>query len=140
MDNSKLHIVAVTGFLKNDKDQYLILKRSDKEIAFPSKWTVPGGKVESGDGIKKTLKKEFLEETGLEIKDKISFLGEYDFTRPDGYHVIGIGFVCEYESGEVKMDEQDFTEYAWMSLDELDNFDLIDGVRKDFEKIKSSLT
>ncbi len=135
MDTSKLHIVAATGFLKKD-GKFLILKRGEKEIAYPGKWTVPGGKVEGADSIKETLKKEFLEEAGLAIKNNIEFFGESEFTRPDGFHVIVLKFICEYESGKVKIDKNDFTDYVWMSLDELENYDLIEGVKNDFKLIK----
>lgn len=136
MDNSKLHIVAVNGFLKNTEGKYLILKRSEKEVAYPGKWSVPGGKVEGKDSIKEALKREFLEESGLVIGDEIKFLGEFEFTRPDGYHVIGMRFLCEYVSGDLKIDENDFSDGAWMGLEELDKYDLIDGVRKEFEMLK----
>lgn len=136
MDNSKLHLVVVNGFLKNSEGRYLILKRSEREIAFPGKWGVPGGKVEGKDGVKETLKKEFLEETGLEIRDDMDFFGDYEFTRPDGFHVVGMRFICRCDSEEVHIDERDFTEYAWVNLDELDKYDLIEGVKKDLESLR----
>lgn len=135
MDNSKLHIVVVTGFLEKD-GKFLILQRSEKETAYPGKWTVPGGKVEGSDNIRKTLKKEFQEETGITIKDEIKFLGEGGFTRPDGYHVIILNFLCEYESGVVKIDKEDFMDFAWAGLKDLSKYDLIDGVKKDFELLE----
>jgi 8-oxo-dGTP pyrophosphatase MutT (NUDIX family) len=40
----RLHIVAVTGIIEKE-NKYLILKRSEEEIAYPGFWTVPGGKL-----------------------------------------------------------------------------------------------
>ena len=138
MDDSKLHIVAVTGFLRKE-EKFLILKRSEREIAFPGKWTTPGGKVEKSDSVRETLRKEFKEETGLDIGDDMKFFCDDEFTRPDGYHVIVLKFLCQYRSGEVVIDTNDFTDYAWVGLEELAGYDLIDGVRKDFELLKSSV-
>lgn len=135
MDNSKLHIVAVTGFLEKD-GKFLILQRSANETAYPGKWTVPGGKVEGSENIRKTLKKEFQEEAGITIKDEMRFLGEGEFTRPDGYHVIILNFLCEYESGAVEIDKKDFTDFVWASLEDLSKYDLIDGVKKDFKLLE----
>lgn len=137
MDDSKLHIVAVTGVIeKNGK--YLIVKRSNNEIAFPGKWTIPGGKVERGHSIHQTLKREIREEVGLEVGDKINFIGDDEFTRPDSFHVVGLTFLCKYKSGEVKLCK-DLTDYRWIDLNELDNYDLIEGVKnkiKSLQKVK----
>ncbi|MFA6423732.1 MAG: NUDIX domain-containing protein [Candidatus Magasanikbacteria bacterium] len=131
MDNSKLHIVAITGYLRKG-DQFLILKRSPNEIAFPSKWTIPGGKVEGASSVVGTLKREILEETGLGIKDKVDFFSESEFTRPDGYHVLVLSFICEYDSGEVQIEKDSFSEFAWINKETFTNYDLIEGIKKDF--------
>ena|SRR3989304_2340004 len=136
MDASKLHIIAVTGFLQRD-GKFLILRRSEKEIAHPGQWTVPGGKVEGKDSILNTLKKEIKEETGLDVYEDYEFLGDGEFTRPDSYHVVIPRFLCKAKPGEVKIDKNDFTDFAWIGLDELDKYDLIPGIKKDFEQLKN---
>ena len=40
----RLHIIAVTAIIEKS-GKYLILKRSEGEVAFPGYWTVPGGKI-----------------------------------------------------------------------------------------------
>lgn len=47
-DKNQVHYVAATVIIVKD-GKYLIAKRSDWEKAFPSKWTVPGGKLEALD-------------------------------------------------------------------------------------------
>ncbi len=44
--DNKVFYISVTGVVIQD-DKFLIVKRSLKEKAFPGKWTVPGGKVQS---------------------------------------------------------------------------------------------
>jgi hypothetical protein len=49
------------------------------------------------------------------------------FVRPDGYPVVTLSFFAKWKSGEVKLCK-DLTDYAWVSPDELKNFDLIEGI------------
>lgn len=55
MSDPRLHIIAVTGIIEKD-GKYLILKRSDREVAYPGYWTVPGGKFvrHEYEGLPKT--------------------------------------------------------------------------------------
>ena len=122
MDESKRHIVAVTGMIYKD-GKWLIVKRKDDEVAFPGKWQVPGGKVQGKENCISCLKREVLEETGLEVKN-IRYLYDYEFTRPDKHHVIGIVFLCDWESGEVKMSDA-HTDFKWVTSEEAKNHDLI---------------
>ncbi|MCK5459995.1 NUDIX domain-containing protein [Candidatus Parcubacteria bacterium] len=131
MDATKLHIIAITGIIVKNK-QVLIVKRDKKEVAFPNMWTLPGGKVERGDSILKTLKKEIKEEVGLEINDEINFSNEYNFIRPDNYSVVGLSFVCKYKSGEIIL-EQGLNNYKWVDKKNYLQYNLIPGVKKDLK-------
>jgi len=126
MDKRKLHIVAVTGLVEKN-GRFLVIKRGESEVAYPGMWTVPGGKVEAPDSCKTTLKREIEEETGIKIGDKIEFVREYEFTRPDGYHVIGLTFSCQYESGKVSL-SKDFTDFSWISPRQAKKYQLIPGI------------
>lgn len=52
---NKLHIVSVVAVIRNNEGKYLVLKRSEKEIAYPGMYTFPGGKVEDNDTAEETL-------------------------------------------------------------------------------------
>jgi len=122
MDASMLHIIAVNGMICKD-GKILIVKRSDKEIAFPGKWQTPGGKLEGKESCVACLEREIFEETGLKVKT-LRFLRDYEFTRPDGHHVIGLVFLCDWESGEVGLSEG-HTDFRWVTVEEAKNYDLI---------------
>jgi 8-oxo-dGTP pyrophosphatase MutT (NUDIX family) len=51
IDKNLMHYVVVTGILVNSERKFLIVKRADWEKAFPSRWTVPGGKLEVFDYV-----------------------------------------------------------------------------------------
>ena len=125
MDNSKLHIVAITGMIYKD-GKFLIVKRNNDEIAYPGKWQVPGGKVERGEKCIACLEREVLEETGLKVKN-VRFLKDYTFVRPDGYHVVGIVFLCDWDSGEVEISDA-HTDFKWVNINEAKEYDLIPGM------------
>ena len=137
VSDNQLHIVAVTGFLYRGS-KFLIIKRSEKEIVQPGKWTIPGGKVERGSSILETLKKEIKEEAGLDVYRDFKFIGDSEFTRSDGYHVVVPRFLCKAKLGKVNINKNDFTDHAWIELDDLGKYDLISGVKREFEYIKNN--
>ncbi len=143
MDDKKdprLHIVAITGIIEKD-GKYLILKRSEKEVAYPGYWTVPGGKLvrheyenlpltEKTDAwydiVSHTLEKEIIEESGLEIKD-VRYLTDMIFIRPDNIPALVLSYYCRYKSGEVALGK-DMVDYAWIMPKEGKNYQIIPGI------------
>ncbi len=133
MDNKK-HIVAITALIKNSKgDKFLIIKRSLNEVAFPGKWSFPGGKLERGEDILMTLKREVLEEVGLEIEDRKEYLKDFTFIRPDGHNVVGFNFLVKAKHENVKLGHG-FDDYAWIKPEEFDKFDHIEGMEEEVKK------
>ena len=144
----KTHYVSVTGIVRNKDGKYLICKRSENEKAFPGKWCVPGGKVEHSDFVhlpkdtsshwldvlEKALKKEIREEAGIEIKN-IGYVSNLVFMRPNGYSTIIISLYAEHASGEVNLAEDELTEHAWVTLEEAKNYDLIENIYEQIEKV-----
>ena len=132
MENKK-HIIAITALIKNKaKDKFLIIKRHKNEIAYPGKWAFPGGKVEKCQTVFETLKREVLEEVGLEINDYKKYLEDYTFVRPDGHNVVGFCFEVISKSEDVKISE-DFDDYKWIKPEELNSFDYIKGMEEQVE-------
>ncbi len=153
--NKELHRIALTAIIhKNESDQikYLITKRSEDKKAFPGKWTVPGGGLETDDyinlkpttetghwynAIENALRREVEEEVNLKV-GKLSYLLDIAFIRSDGIPVVILSYYGSYESGEVKLDE-DSVEYAWVTLEEAKEYDLIDGILGEIEMVDKKL-
>ncbi len=144
IDKNLIHYVAVTGILFKE-NKYLIVKRADWEKAFPGKWSVPGGKLEVLDYalrkkdtnehwyniIEDLLKKEILEEVGLEIKN-INYITSMVYIREDNIPCLIISLYAEPLNYDVKLCNA-LTNYKWIALEEAKDYDLIEGL---YEEIK----
>lgn len=157
--HTDLHRIAITGIIwKQDADgtrRYLITKRAPTKKAWPNKWTVPGGGLETTDymnaeatyqnnespqwynAVETTLRREIREEVGIEVSD-IQYLLDLAFIRPDGVPAIVLSFYCKYASGEVTLDE-DATEYAWVSATEVGDYELIQGIDHEIQMVDERL-
>ncbi len=145
----KVHYIAVTGIIRNENGKYLICKRSSEEKAFPNKWCVPGGKMEIKDFVnrpkdtsdhwldvfEKVLQREVLEETGLKIKN-IGYVSNLAFIRPNGFSTVIISLHAKHEEGDVKLNEKELVDYSWVSLEEARNYDLIENIFEQIEKVE----
>ncbi|HWU24550.1 MAG TPA: NUDIX domain-containing protein [Candidatus Paceibacterota bacterium] len=155
-----LHRIAITGIIwKQDEDgtrHYLITKRSPTKKAWPNKWTVPGGGLETTDymsteatyqntespqwynAVETTLRREIREEVGVEVED-VQYLLDLAFIRPDGIPAIVLSFYCKYVSGDVVLDE-DATEFAWVTAAEVGNYELIQGIDHEIQMVEERLS
>jgi 8-oxo-dGTP diphosphatase len=119
--NNKLHIVSVVAVIRNNEGKYLVLKRSDREIAYPGMYTFPGGKVEDNDTTEETLIKEAKEEANLDLKPGKILLKDKSFIRPDDQTVKVFSYLCEVENFDDLKISNDFTDYKWVSFEDLKN-------------------
>lgn len=132
--SNKNNIVAVNTIIKNkDKTKVLVVKRNENEIAYPGYWAFPGGKVESNETIFEALKRETLEEVGLDLVEGYKkFIGDFNFQRKDGLNVIGLVFEVLAKSQEVILDK-DFEDFKWVNLNESEKLKLIPGMEKELK-------
>jgi 8-oxo-dGTP pyrophosphatase MutT (NUDIX family) len=114
---------------RKDDGRCLILKRDEREKVHPGKWGVPGGKLEHGEGmIRNLLRREAKEEAAITLGDDFRLLGDITFVRPDGIPVVMLQFGAEYTGGDVKPEVGAFTDHAWVTADEVKEYDCIDGI------------
>jgi ADP-ribose pyrophosphatase YjhB (NUDIX family) len=103
---------AVQGLL--ERDGRILLGRRAIEPR-RGHWDIPGGFLEEGEEALDGLRREFLEETGLEIEPG-EWLGA--FLDPyGGYFVLGLTWVVHAEGEPQPAD--DVGELAWFGPDEL---------------------
>ena len=137
-----LYIVNVEAAIYKD-DKWLIIKRSEKEEHGPGLMSLVGGKVETNmaqDGIlEETLRREIMEEVGIEVLDTMHYLESKSFLLADGQVVVDVVFVCKYKSGEAKpVDTDEVGEIYWMTCEEiLENEKALIWLKESIEKAEN---
>jgi ADP-ribose pyrophosphatase YjhB (NUDIX family) len=114
------HIVAVDGIVENDKGEILLVRQRNKGL-----WTVPGGQVEVGENLIDALKREIMEESGVDVTvNKLICVSSNTATNPgyNGYETIPtkvmFGFTCTYVGGELGTSDET-SESKWVQRAEV---------------------
>ena len=150
MDENKAHYIVVTGIIVKD-GKFLITKFADNHKVFPNQWTVPGGKLESKDYkdrkkdtsvhwynvLESVLRREILEEVGLEIKN-IKYLTSLTYIRPDNIPTLILSLFADHHGGEVNLSDE-MQDYKWINFEEAKNYDLIEGIYEELEMLNNLL-
>lgn len=125
-----LLMVACAVYLFDENGRILLQKRADDHT-----WCVPGGSMELGETPEQTAKREFLEETGLNLGNLklVNVLSGEDshFTYPNGDEVyaVDINFVCYEYDGVIKKQDTEVMELQFFELDNLpDTLNKIDRI------------
>lgn len=111
------HIVAVGGLISNSEGKVLLVKSPSRG------WEFPGGQVEIGEDLISALKREVMEEAGVDIEVK-QLVGVYSNTKTRVFddnvtHVptkVMFGFLGEMISGELRTSEESI-EVRWIERD-----------------------
>jgi len=112
------------GAVVLEGDRVLLVKRAKE----PGKgtWSIPGGVVGLGEGLRQALRREILEETGLLVKP----LGLVDVAERilmEGhrvqYHYIILDYVCIVEGGSLHS-SSDAQEARWFLPEEIPDLGL----------------
>ena len=134
MERIKEQRVVVSAIIAH-RDKFLILKRSSSEKIFPKKWEFPSGKVEFGESIGDTLKREVEEETGLTIRSS-KFLSSrsytFDYQDDDGYktrHNIELMFIVRVNEGRTRLSSA-HENISWVTPEESKSYDIFKNLPK----------
>ena len=117
--------VGVKILLKNKDGKYLVVLRSVKDGAY---WEIIGGRINLGFSLLENLKREVMEETGLEIKYEPKLITAQDILKPNK-HIVRLTY-AGLADGEVKLSDE-HTEYKWLSTEEISNLEPIDSYLKE---------
>ncbi len=120
MKEDALYYVGQKAFIKKG-DEVLVLA--------DSRWRVdyPGGKIQEHEtDLIESLKREVMEETGLEINVGEPF-ATWNYIIPSEHRLAGnklflVGYKCDYVSGEVKMSDE-HSNFSWVTKDNYKKLD-----------------
>ncbi|GGA42579.1 8-oxo-dGTP diphosphatase MutT [Okeania sp. KiyG1] len=111
------HKLIGVAIIWNEAGQILIDKRKPGGT-FGGLWEFPGGKKEAGETIENCIKREILEELGIDIA-----VEEHLITIEHTYSEIKVTlhvYHCRYLQGTPQTIECD--EFKWVTLDNIDQF------------------
>lgn len=119
---SKIQQGATSAIILNKNGEILFLRRSEKDDFLPGELDVPGGGLDYGETPEEGLKREIMEECGLEIEIiKILMVGTYfmeDIQRID------ISYLCRaVDESKLKLSFE-HTDFKWVKPEDIENLGL----------------
>lgn len=100
------------------------------------RYHLPGGRIEAGEPFRSGLKREILEETGLQVTyDRPIFVGEwFPMIRGEQNQIVAIFFVCKAQTDHVQLSSE-HDDYQWIDPQAYHQYDIMvpdDEVLKPF--------
>lgn len=106
--------------------QVLLIQRAKPPAGL---WSLPGGHVELGEAALAAAERELLEESGV-TADLEEFVGLYEIIREKPLFHYAVACYCGFwRSGEARA-SSDALAAAWVSPEELHDFDFVPNVRE----------
>jgi 8-oxo-dGTP pyrophosphatase MutT (NUDIX family) len=121
-----MEVTRYVGVLVKCGDKVLLCKRNAKGL-YPGMWSLPGGHLEEGETTMDCGKREFFEETDIDIDDMdLSFIGMVPRTSRDGQKLRGLMYVYLLETEtelepdfENAMDGDEHSDWGYFTLKEV---------------------
>ncbi len=128
------------GALIFDNEKLLIVERAGEP--FKGYWSLPGGIVECGEKLEQGIRREVLEETGLEV-EPLSVFEIFERIIPDAdgkteYHYVLIDYLCRPVGGRLSA-ASDVSRVAWVTEQKLGDYRLTDGTLSVVERAFANL-
>ena len=127
------HIHVACAIIKLE-GKVLCTQRSES-MSMPLKWEFPGGKIDEGESPQECLKRELIEELGVEAST-----GQALATATHHYPSFSVTlypFICEIISGEITLHEH--SAMVWLPVEELHMLDWAEADLPVIKNIKGSV-
>lgn len=121
--------VAV-GIVLDDSGKVLVGQRV-KPDAYFQKWEFPGGKLEQGESVVDALKREFLEEVGIDIIESREFM-VWEHSYPDRDVKLFVRIIDAFIGKATSREGQAL---KWVSLEEIAEMDFLAGNQVIIERL-----
>ncbi len=129
--------LLVTAALIKRDERILVAQRLPDSRFEPDKWEFPGGKVDFGEHPKESMRRELLEEIGIEVEvGELYHLASHVYDRNEMLrHVVILFFRCKIISGEARpIDCQDL---KWITREQLSDLSFVEGDHPLVKKISA---
>lgn len=126
----------VTAAVIIQREKVLITRRAANE-KHAGWWEFPGGKVEDGESPEACLKRELMEELGVEARiGKLLVESIYSYQAGQAGEIRLLAYYAEIISGEIHLSVHD--ECQWVSAEDLLQFKLLPADRPIAEKLAAA--
>ncbi|WP_158748873.1 NUDIX hydrolase [Acidobacterium sp. S8] len=117
---SEAPIVGVGAIIFNDENQILLIQRGQEPLK--GEWSLPGGALELGETLEQGIRREVLEETGLEV-EPVQIAEVFDRIVHDEaglvrFHYVLVDYLCRVTGGTLCC-ASDAAAGRWASREEL---------------------
>lgn len=99
------------------RHQDKILLAQGKPQQSRNMYSVLAGFVESGETLEQSVHREVFEEVGVTIKN-LRYVSSQPWPFP---HALMMGYLADYDSGDIKVDGKEILRAGWFDIDELPN-------------------
>jgi 8-oxo-dGTP pyrophosphatase MutT (NUDIX family) len=130
------------GVIVKCGDKFLICKRNDESLG-QGEWSIPAGKIEGSEKVEESAKREFFEETDININNfELEFAGIIPRYTRDGGKMKGLmyTYIINVEKQltpdlEEAIDGHEHTDWSYLPLNEMKNMKINTFLYKLFEFI-----
>ena len=102
-----------------EKDSKVLVTQRSEQMGLPLKWEFPGGKIQPGERPEECLRRELIEELGVDI-----FVGRAltpsDYNYP-AFKITLYPYICHITSGEIELHEH--KDCKWIAPEKLQELD-----------------
>lgn len=134
--------VACKALIVNSEGNFLIIRESGtyEEGTNLGRWDVPGGRIQVEETLAEGLKREVLEEVGLEVVSGslLSVSENFPNIKGETVHIIRLYYQCQAQTDKVTL-SIDHDSFVWIDPDENSQYDLIEGVGEALKSFKPNL-
>ncbi|MDD5213533.1 MAG: NUDIX hydrolase [Candidatus Gracilibacteria bacterium] len=110
--------IFVRAVIKNEKGEFILVKKLNSQKVAPGKSLFPGGTLEFGEEVEDCLVREIQEEIGLDVIESRFIVHENIML--DGIHWLGCYYECKTSSLDFTNMEPDKHEKVfWGNVDNL---------------------
>lgn len=134
--------LSVLGVIQRPDGKYLITKRATDKAWAPGWWEVSGGAAIAGETSEDAVKREILEETGLDVTNaEGGFLFSYHRENPgegDNYFVDVYKYHMDFTEEDIKLQTEETNAFQIADAAQLSEYDK-QGIFLHYQSIKQAL-